>query len=60
MGLGKMYNLDDTILFGKYKDETILDIIETDIQYITYLIENHEFELDSEAYNYYQGKLENN
>jgi hypothetical protein len=53
MGTGKIYSLEDTILFGKHKGEPMADIIDHDIGYVTYLIEEQEFELDNEAYEYY-------
>lgn len=56
MGTGKIYSLDDTVIFGKYRGEDIQDIINHDIDYITYLMEEHEFELDNEAYEYYTRK----
>jgi hypothetical protein len=57
MGLGKSYELTDVVLFGKYKDKTIEEIINIDVEYITYLIEHHEFELTMEALNYYHEKI---
>jgi hypothetical protein len=57
MGTGKIYSLEDTILFGKYKGEIIEDIIDHDIGYINYLIEEQMLELDNKAYEYYERKF---
>lgn len=58
MGTGKIYSLEDTVLFGKYKGETIHDIIDHDIGYVDYLIEEQMFELDNKAYEYYESKID--
>lgn len=58
MGTGKIYSLKDTVLFGKYKGESIQDIIDHDIDYVTYLIEEQMFELDNKAYEYYESRID--
>lgn len=57
MSEDKIYSLDDKITFGKYKGEIIEDIIDHDVSYIEYLIEEQAIELDNETYEYYQNKL---
>ena len=51
MRFNRPYRLDDEISFGKYKDDTILEIIKTDPSYLGWALENVEgFELDAEAF----------
>jgi hypothetical protein len=56
----KIYDLDTTLLFGKkHHGEAIEDIIDNDVQFITWCIDTIEgFELDNEAFEYYQKILE--
>jgi hypothetical protein len=54
MGLGRVYSLNDVILFGKHKGETLKNIIDTDIEYINYLIEDQDIELDNKCFQYFQ------
>ena len=48
----KIYRLNTTIFFGKYKGMTLQQIIETDYQYVRYLINECDKELDNEAYEF--------
>lgn len=52
-----VYSLDDVIDFGKYKNKTIREIIDDDPDYIEWALDetdNFGFDLDLEAYYYYQ------
>ena len=52
------YSLDDRIDFGKYKGDTIREIIDDDSVYIEWaLSEVGGFDLDEEATRYYNGYL---
>lgn len=53
MGHGKVYSLEDKLMWGKYKGESVEDIIDHDVNYISYLMEEQGIELDNEAYEYY-------
>lgn len=53
----KVFELSDTFTFGKYKDTdlTLADVINDNIGYITWCIEEVEFfEMDNEAFEYYE------
>ena len=59
-GIGKQQGfrplgLDDKMPFGKYKGDELWLVIETDTQYITWLIEeaDMDFQLDNDAYEHY-------
>jgi hypothetical protein len=54
----KIYNLKDIVLSGKYKGETIQNLMNIDIQYVICLIEEQKIELDNEAFEYYQTKID--
>lgn len=49
------YTLNDEIDFGMYQDDhvNIRAIIDTDIEYLTWLVENGAIELDGDCYSYY-------
>jgi len=51
--------LDDKFRFGKYKGSELWLVIDTDTQYICWLIEDSDmdFYLDNEAYEYYKNHL---
>ena len=51
-----VYGLEDKIRFGKYKEEEIGDIIDFDIAYMDYLVEEQIIELNNEVWEYYQNK----
>lgn len=55
----KVYSLKSLILSGKYKDEIVKNIMDIDIQYMICLIEEQKIELDNEAFEYYQTKIDN-
>lgn len=50
------WHLDDKVHFGKYKiyGYTLRQLIEIDVQYVKYLIEECDKLLDNEAFEYYQ------
>jgi len=51
----KIYNLEDTITFGKYRGRTIEDIIDEDCEYIVWCLENIKwFVLSTKAESYLQ------
>ena len=48
-----IFELHDTITFGKYKGREVIDVIDEDAQYIDWAFSNIEwFDLDSEAMDY--------
>jgi hypothetical protein len=50
--------MDDVISFGKYKEDTIAEIIDKDPDYLEWAIFNVEdFELDDEALNFLENAL---
>jgi hypothetical protein len=55
------YHLTDKICFGKYRiyGYTLRELIEIDVQYVRYLIDNCDKVLDNEAFEYFQ-KFEEN
>lgn len=55
------YELTDYIGFGKYKGQkvTIEYLIEYEIGYMQWLVENQKIDLSDEAFEYYQEELEN-
>lgn len=55
------YSKTDILPFGKHKDETVFSVIVHNVSYITWCIENISgFELDNDAYEFYETFLENN
>jgi len=58
-GKYKPMGLDDKFRFGKYKGSELWLVIDTDTQYICWLIEDSDmdFYLDNEAYEYYKNHL---
>jgi hypothetical protein len=55
----KPLDLDTTMTFGQYEGDAVEDVIDKDAQYITWCIDTmNDFELDDEAYAYYQKVLE--
>jgi hypothetical protein len=48
----KVYSLDTIIHFGKYRGVTLQNIIESDWEYVRYLINQCNKELDNPAYEY--------
>jgi hypothetical protein len=48
----KTYRLGTVIHFGKYRGFSLQELIETDHQYVRYLINECDKELDNEAYEF--------
>jgi|TARA_B110000908_G_C10177026_1_gene413709 hypothetical protein len=47
----ELYNLDTELTFGKYKGETVLDILSKDSSYISYLLkEKDDFYITDQVY----------
>lgn len=49
--------LDDTFRFGKYKDRYLWEVMDLDVDYITWAIENLDLQLDNEAFIEYEKRL---
>jgi len=54
----KPYSLGDAFGFGKYHNKRVHEIIDTDPEYIKWLITQTKFELDNEAYTEYRKHIE--
>lgn len=54
--------LESKIKFGKYKDanKTLLDLINEDLKYVGYLINNKIIQVDPVAYGEYRDRLKQN
>jgi len=46
--------LNEKLWFGKYKNERLIDIIDSNYKYINKLHDEYNVELSDEAYSYYQ------
>lgn len=53
----KVYQLDEVIHFGKYRECTLRQIIEEDPNYVVYLMEECNKQLSDDAYEYLQSFL---
>lgn len=54
---GTLYNplgLHDILLFKKHKGKKFIDVARKDEQYITWLLENTDFNLDDEAADWFE------
>lgn len=50
----KILKFNELFPFGKYKGQLLEDVIQEDASYITWVIENTDWELDNEAFQFYE------
>jgi hypothetical protein len=53
-----VFGLADELPFGKHKGDTVEFVIDTDISYVTWLMESTDLELTQEAEIEYQARLD--
>ena len=51
--------LDDALRFGKHKGKELWEVLEKDLSYVTWLIDEAGVRLDNEAFAEYQRRLKN-
>lgn len=54
----RVFGLADELPFGKHKGDTVEFVIDTDISYVTWLMESTDLELTQEAEIEYQARLD--
>lgn len=54
----KILSLEDRLPIGKHRGKLICDLIREELSYITWIIANTDWELDTDATSYYERKLE--
>jgi hypothetical protein len=54
----RVFGLEDEIPFGKHKGMKIADILDVEYSYVTWLLENTDFEMSPDAEAEYQSRLD--